>query len=66
MFTLRQEVTHPLHGYGLVVDLDAPKKLVTIFALEALRYVDVHPVSLTPYAGDVTVEEPTTQEEVPC
>lgn len=66
MFTLRQEVTHPLHGYGLVVDLDAPKKLVTIFALEALRYVDVHPVSLTPYAGDVTVEGPTTQEEVPC
>lgn len=66
MFKLRQEVTHPLHGYGLVVYVDEPKKLVTIFALSALRYVAVHPTSLTPYAGDATVEEPTTQEEVPC
>ena len=41
-----QKVSHQLHGYGIVIDVDEDRNLVQV-RLAAGKCVAVHPVSLT-------------------
>lgn len=54
-FTKHEQVTHPLHGLGVVTEVSAGQKLVTVLFSNGNR--SVHPSSLTPDRIKVTEEE---------